>query len=176
MISEKERELEQARAQNAALIAQATARQQEIKAKAEAERVRIEADAAKEALRGAQFGLALDEALRITRIAATQAEGLRKVNESIREGGDSYFRYRLIEMMPQLTPAITQALARANVASASGGTDGFAAAAARSVTSAIQAVLTGQLAPPGDGGASAAGGNGDNAHGGDGNGAESHHT
>jgi flotillin len=113
VISEKERELEQTRAQNSALIAQATARQQEIKAKADAERVRIEAEAAKEALRGAQFGLALDEALRITKIAAAQAEGFRKVNDTIREGGDSYFRYKLIEMLPQLTPAIAEALAKA---------------------------------------------------------------
>lgn len=112
-ISDKERELEQARAQNSALIAQATARQQEIKAKADAERVRIEAEAAKEALRGAQFGLALDEALRITKIAAAQAEGFRKVNDTIREGGDSYFRYKLIEMLPQLTPAIAEALSKA---------------------------------------------------------------
>lgn len=113
VISDKERELEQARAQNSALIAQAAARQQEIKAKADAERVRIEAEAAKEALRGAQFGLALDEALRITKIAAAQAEGFRKVNDTIREGGDSYFRYKLIEMLPQLTPAIAEALAKA---------------------------------------------------------------
>jgi len=113
VISEKERELEQTRAENSALIAQATARQQEIKAKADAGRVRIEAEAAKEALRGAQFGLALDEALRITKIAAAQAEGFRKVNDTIREGGDSYFRYRLIEMLPQLTPAIAEALAKA---------------------------------------------------------------
>ena len=114
VISDKERELEQARAQNSALIAQATARQQEIKAKADAERVRIEAEAAKEALRGAQFGLALDEALRITKIAAAQAEGFRKVNDTIREGGDSYFRYKLIEMLPQLTPAIAEALSKAS--------------------------------------------------------------
>jgi flotillin len=113
VISEKEREVEEMRAQNAGLIAQATARQQEVKAKADAERVRIEAEAAKEALRGAQFGLALDEALRITKIAAAQAEGFRKVNDNIREGGDSYFRYRLIEMLPQLTPAIAEALAQA---------------------------------------------------------------
>jgi flotillin len=116
VISEKERELEQTRAHNSALIAQSQARQQEIKAKADAERVRIEAEAAKEALRGAQFGLALDEALRITKIAAAQAEGFRKVNDTIREGGDSYFRYRLIEMLPQLTPAIAEALTKATPA------------------------------------------------------------
>jgi flotillin len=144
-ISEKERELEQTRAHNAALIAQATARQQEIRAKADAERVRIEAEAAKEALRGAQFGLALDEALRITKIAASQAEGFRKVNDSIREGGDSYFRYRMIELLPQLTPAIAKALGDANLISSNGGANGAPAAAPGGITSVIQGILEGQV-------------------------------
>jgi flotillin len=142
-ISEKERELEQTRANNAALIAQATARQQEIRAKADAERVRIEADAAKEALRGAQFGLALDEALRITKIAAAQAEGFRKINDTIREGGDSYFRYRMIELLPQLTPAIAKALGDANLISSGDGSNGASAAATSGITSVIQGILEG---------------------------------
>lgn len=143
-ISDRERELEQARSDNAGLIAQAKARQQTIEAEANAQRVRAEAEAAQEALRGAQFGLALDEALRITKIAAAQADGFRKVNETIREGGDSYFRYRLIEMLPQLTPAIAQALANANLVSAKG--DGAPHALATSgVTEVIQSALAGQL-------------------------------
>jgi flotillin len=149
VISEKERELEQTRANNAALIAQATARQQEIRAKADAERVRIEAEAAKEALRGAQFGLALDEALRITKIAAAQAEGFRKVNDSIREGGDSYFRYRMIELLPQLTPAIAKALGDANLISSDGGVNGAPAAATSGITSVIQGILEGQVTASG---------------------------
>ncbi len=158
VISEKERELEQTRANNAGLIAQATARQQEIRAKADAERVRIEAEAAKEALRGAQFGLALDEALRITKIAAAQAEGFRKVNNSIREGGDSYFRYRMIELLPQLTPAIAKALGDANLISSGDGSDGAPAVATSGITNVIQAILEGHgtadAAParPADGG------------------------
>lgn len=144
-ISDRERELEQARADNAGLVAQAKARQQSIEAEANAQRVRAEAEAAQEALRGAQFGLALDEALRITKIAAAQADGFRKVNDTIREGGDSYFRYRLIEMLPQLTPAIAQALAKANIAAANG--DGAAPANATSgVTEVIQTALANQLA------------------------------
>ena len=144
-ISDRERELEQARSDNAGLIAQAKARQQAVEAEANAQRVRAEAEAAQEALRGAQFGLALDEALRITKIAAAQADGFRKVNDTIREGGDSYFRYRLIEMLPKLTPAIAQALANANLVSAKG--DGTAPALATSgVTEVIQSALADQLA------------------------------
>jgi flotillin len=144
-LSDRERELEQARADNAGLIAQAKARQQTIEAEANAQRVRAEAEAAQEALRGAQFGLALDEALRITKIAAAQADGFRKVNDTIREGGDSYFRYRLIEMLPKLTPAIAQALANANLVSTKG--DGAPAAlATNGVTEVIQSALAGQLA------------------------------
>jgi len=143
-ISDRERELEQARSDNAGLVAQAKARQQTIEAEANAQSVRAEAEAAQEALRGAQFGLALDEALRITKIAAAQADGFRKVNDTIREGGDSYFRYRLIEMLPKLTPAIAQALANANLVSSKG--DGTPAALATSgVTEVIQSALAGQL-------------------------------
>ncbi len=144
-ISDRERELEQARSENAGLIAQAKAKQQQIEAEANAQRVRVEAEAAQEALRGAQFGLALDEALRITKIAAAQADGFRKVNETIREGGDSYFRYRLIEMLPKLTPAIAQALANANLVAATG--DAAApTVATNGVTAVIQSALAGQLA------------------------------
>ncbi|HET9707347.1 MAG TPA: hypothetical protein VFP39_03490, partial [Gemmatimonadales bacterium] len=75
---------------------------------------------------------------------AAQADGFRKVNETIREGGDSYFRYRLIEMLPQLTPAIAQALANANLVSSKG--DGSPPAIATSgVTEVIQSALAGQL-------------------------------
>lgn len=143
-ISDRERELEQARSDNAGLIAQAKARQQSIEAEANAQRVRAEAEAAQEALRGAQFGLALDEALRITKIAAAQADGFRKVNDTIREGGDSYFRYRLIEMLPKLTPAIAQALANANLVAENG--DAAAATGANGVSEVIQSALAGQLA------------------------------
>ena len=144
-ISDRERELEQARSDNAGLVAQAKARQQTIEAEANAQRVRAEAEAAQEALRGAQFGLALDEALRITKIAAAQADGFRKVNDTIREGGDSYFRYRLIEMLPKLTPAIAQALSNANLVASKG--DGSPPTLATSgVTEVIQSALAGQLA------------------------------
>jgi len=144
-ISDRERELEQARAENASLVAQAKAKQQEIEAQTNAQRVRAEASAAQEALRGAQFGLALDEALRITKIAAAQADGFRKVNDTIREGGDSYFRYRLIEMLPKLTPAIAQALTNANLVGSTGSGNGTTVAT-DGVSEVIQTALAGQLA------------------------------
>ncbi|MGH7537904.1 MAG: hypothetical protein ACREMF_04670 [Gemmatimonadales bacterium] len=145
-ISDKERELEQARAANAGLIAQAAARRQEIQARANAEQVRVEAQAAADALRGAQFGLALDEAIRITKIAAAQAEGFGKVNEAIREGGENYFKYRLIELLPQIAPAMAKALTEANMVRGSEGADGAPGAATSGITSVIQSVLTAQLA------------------------------
>ena len=144
-ISDRERELEQARAENASLVAQAKAKQQEIEAQTNAQRVRAEASAAQEALRGAQFGLALDEALRITKIAAAQADGFRKVNDTIREGGDSYFRYRLIEMLPKLTPAIAQALTNANLVGSTSPGNGTSVAT-DGVSEVIQSALAGQLA------------------------------
>src|SRR5881398_272891 len=85
VISDKQRELEQTKASNAALIAQAEAEldaTQIAQAKADAERVRIEAQAAAEA-----------EAIRIRRIADAQAEAIQKVNDSIKAGGEAYFRY-----------------------------------------------------------------------------------
>jgi flotillin len=141
LVSEKERELAQTRAQNSALIAEATARQQEVQARAGAERIRIEAEAAQQALRGAQFGLTLDEALRITKIAATQADGFRKINDAIREGEDSFFRYRLIEMLPQLTPGIAEALANSKLLSNSNAS----AASSDGLNSVLQAALAQQL-------------------------------
>src|ERR1700722_6191574 len=97
-ISDKQRELEQTKASNAALIAQAEAKKQDAlavqrvaeldatqtaQAKADAERVRIAAEAAARA-----------EAIRITTIAEATAESIRKVNDAIASGGEGCFRYR----------------------------------------------------------------------------------
>ena len=79
-------------------------------AKADAERVRIEALAAAEA-----------EAIRIRTIADATAESIRKVNEAIAAGGESYFRYKQIELLPQLGPAIADALAQAKLVTISSG-------------------------------------------------------
>src|SRR5215212_5743017 len=127
MISDKTRELEQTRASNAALIAQAEAKKQDAlaiqrtseldatqiaQARADAERVRIEAQAAAEAA----------------------AESIEKVNSAIQAGGESYFRYRQIEMLPQVAPAIAQALARAKLVTISSDGRGAADSATNNIT------------------------------------------
>ena len=149
-ISDKQRELEQTKASNAALIAQATAKMQEAlgvqreaeldatqiaQAKADAEKVRLGAGAAADA-----------EAIRITKIADAQAESIKKVNEAIKAGGESYFRYRQIEMLPQIAPAIADALAQAKLVTIAGGEAGGAAGAATAnIAGVIQTVLAAQL-------------------------------
>ena len=149
VISDKQRELEQTRAANAALIAQAEAKKQDAlavqraseldatqiaQAKADAERVRIEALAAAEA-----------EAIRIRTIADATAESIRKVNEAIAAGGESYFRYKQIELLPQLGPAIADALAQAKLVTISSGGEGAPEATTSSITGVIQTVLAAQL-------------------------------
>jgi len=153
-ISDKERELEQTKAANAALIAQATAKKQVAlgeqreaeldatqiaQAKADAEKIRIDAQATADA-----------EAIRITKIAEAQAESIKKVNEAIKAGGESYFRYRQIEMLPQIAPAIADALAQSKLVTISGGDAGGAAGTVtNNVTSVIQTVLAAQLVSKG---------------------------
>ena len=148
-ISDKQRELEQTRAANAALIAQAEAKKQDAlalqrtseldatqiaQARADAERVRIEALAAAEA-----------EAIRIRTIADATAESIRKVNEAIAAGGESYFRYKQIELLPQLGPAIADALAQAKLVTISSGGEDAPQSATNSITGVIQTVLAAQL-------------------------------
>ncbi|MGI9113694.1 MAG: hypothetical protein DLM52_06295 [Chthoniobacterales bacterium] len=151
VISDKQRELEQTRASNAALIAEAEAKKQDAlagqreselrateiaQAQADAEKVRIAAQA------GAQAN-----AIQITTVAEANAESIRKVNEAIREGGESYFRYRQIEMLPEIAPSIAQALAQSRLVTVAGdnGGEGAAGATLHNVTSVIQTVLAAQL-------------------------------
>jgi len=149
-ISDKQRELEQTKASNAALVAQAEAKRQQAQgiqreaeldatqiaqAKADAERVRIEAGAAAEA-----------EAIRIRRISEAQAEAIQKVNDAIKAGGEAYFRYRQIEMLPQIAPVIAGALSEAKLVTIAGGGEGGAPqAATANIASVIQTVLAAQL-------------------------------
>jgi flotillin len=162
-ISDKQRELDQTRAANAALIAAAEAKKQDAlalqrsaeldatqiaQAKADAERVRIEAQAAAQA-----------EAIRITTVATATAESIRKVNEAIQAGGDSYFRYRQIEMLPQVVPAIAAALAEAKLVTISSDGKGAPGGTTNNILDVIQTVLTAQLVAKGgmlDGGQSGA--------------------
>ena len=151
VISDKQRELEQTKAANAALIAEAEAKKQTAlgiqrvaeleatqiaQAKADAEKLRIEAEARARA-----------EAIRITTVAQANAESIQKVNEAIKAGGESYFRYRQIEMIPEIAPVIADALSKAKLVTISG--DGAGGGAADSVTnnitSVIQTVLAAQL-------------------------------
>jgi flotillin len=154
-ISDKQRELAQTQASNAALIAQAEAKKQDAlavqrvseldatqiaQAKADAERVRIEAQAGAEA-----------EAIKIRTVAAATAESIQKVNEAIQVGGESYFRYRQIELVPTIAPALADALARARLITVSGGGGtGAAEAATQSMMNVIQTVLAAQLVAKGD--------------------------
>lgn len=148
-ISDKERELASTRAGNAALVAQAEAakqdalavqRQAELRATqiaqatADAERVKIEAIASADA-----------EAIRIARIADAQAEAIRKVNEAIRVGGEAYFRYRQIEMLPDIAPAVADALARARLITISGDGKGAASGTADQIGQVLNAVLAMQI-------------------------------
>jgi flotillin len=150
IISDRQRELEQTKASNAALIAQAEAKRQEAmgvqrtaeldatqiaQARADAEKVRIGAQAAAEA-----------QAITIKTVAAAQAESIEKVNKAIAMGGESYFRYRQIEMLPIIAPQIADALAEARLITISGGENGGAAnSATNQIASVIQTVLAAQL-------------------------------
>jgi flotillin len=149
-ISDKQRELEQTKASNAALIAQAEAKRQEAtglmriaeldatqiaQAKADAAKVRLAAEASADA-----------EAIRIRRVADATAESIQKVNEAIKSGGESYFRYRQIEMLPQIAPVIADALAQAKLITISNGGDmGAPEGTTNNITSVIQTVLAAQL-------------------------------
>ena len=150
VISDKQRELEQTRAANAALVAQAEAKKQEAlggqreaeldatqiaQAKADAERVRIEAQARAQA-----------EAISIRTVAEATAESIRQVNEAVRVGGENYFRYRQLELLPQVAPPVADALAQAKLVTISGG-DGVGApqATLANIQTVIQSVLAAQL-------------------------------
>ncbi|MBW8772939.1 MAG: hypothetical protein JF590_06595 [Gemmatimonadetes bacterium] len=150
IISDKQRELEQTKASNAALIAQAEAKKQDAlglqrtseleatqiaQARADAARVKIEAQAAAEA-----------EAVRIRTIAEATAESIQKVNQAISAGGEAYFRYRQIELLPMIAPKIADALAQARLVTiASGDGTGAADSATNNITQVIQTVLAAQL-------------------------------
>ena len=149
-ISDKQRELEQTKAANAALIAQAEAKRQEAQglqrvaeldatqiaqAKADAARVRLAAEASADA-----------DAIRIRRIADATAESIQKVNQAIEAGGESYFRYRQIEMLPQIAPVIADALSNARMVTISGGGGaGAAESTTNNIVSVIQTVLAAQM-------------------------------
>ena len=149
VISDRQRELEQTKASNAALIAQAEAKRQEsmglqrvaeldatqiAQARADAEKVKIEATARAEA-----------QAIGIKTVAEATAESIRKVNNAIKEGGEAYFRYRQIEMLPDIAPVIADALAKARMINFSSDGTSAAGSATNNITQVIQTVLAAQL-------------------------------
>jgi flotillin len=151
VISDKQRELEQTKASNAALIAEAEAKKQTalgIQRVAELEATQIaQARADAEKMRIGAEAQARAEAIRITTVAQANAESIQKVNEAIKSGGESYFRYRQIEMIPQIAPMIAEALAKARLVTISGDSaeGGAAQSATSNITSVIQTVLAAQL-------------------------------
>lgn len=148
-INDKQRDLEQRRAQNAAIIAAAeaekqaalaTLREAELRATqiaqatADAEKLKVNAEAQAEA-----------EAVRLRKVASAQAEAIREVNQAIAEGGDAYLSLRQLEMLPQIAPVIAQALANAKLVNIASDGRGAAGGAADQITGVIQTVLAAQL-------------------------------
>lgn len=150
-INDKQRDLDQRRAENAATVAQAEAKRQtalavqreaELKAtliaqaNADAERVRIQAEAAANA-----------EAVKIRALGAAQADAIRAVNDAIKSGGNAYLALKQIELLPQIAPEIAKALASARMVNISGAGDtrGAAGNATDQITSVIQTILATQL-------------------------------
>jgi flotillin len=153
-ISDKTRELEQTKASNAALIAEAEAKRQQAsglqreaeldatqiaQAKADAAKVRLEAEASADA-----------EAIKINKVAIATAESIRLVNTAIQAGGEAYFRYRQIEMIPTIMPAIAAALNEAKfITFSSGEGKGAPETTANDITQVIRTVLAAQMVAKG---------------------------
>ena len=150
-INDKQRDLEQRKAQNAATVAEAEAtkqsalaiqREAELKATqiaqatADAARVRIQAEAAADA-----------EAVKVRTLGLAQADAIRAVNEAIQQGGNAYLALKQLELLPQIVPSIAEALANAKLINISGAGDGRGAAgnATDQITGVIQTLLATQL-------------------------------
>lgn len=148
-VNDKQRDLEERRAQNAAVIATAEAKKQDAlqslreaelratqiaQANADAEKMKINATAAAEA-----------EAIRIRRIAEAQAEAIDLVNKALIEGGNGYLSLRQLEMVPEIAPQIANALAQSKMINIANDGKGAATGAADQITSVIQTVLAANL-------------------------------
>ena len=161
-INDKQRELEQRRAQNIATIAEAEALKQtalavqrtaELKATqiaqatADGERVRIQASAEAERVRIQAEANAQAEAVKVRALGLAQADAIRAVNDAIAQGGNAYLALKQIELLPEITPHIANALANAKLINISGGGDerGAAGAATDQITGVIQTLLATQL-------------------------------
>lgn len=149
-VNDKQRDLEERRAENAAVIANAEAKKQNAlealrdaelratqyaQAKADAERLKVQAEAQADA-----------EAIKLQRVAEAQAIAIREINQAIAEGGQQYLALKQLELLPQIVPAIANALAQSKMVNiSSDGSKGAAGGAADQITSVIQTVLAAQL-------------------------------
>lgn len=148
-VNDKQRDLEERKAQNAAVVAAADAKKQDAlrelreaelratqitQATADAEKLKVSAEAQAEA-----------EAIRLRKVASAQAEAIREVNQAIAEGGDAYLALRQLEMLPQIAPVIANALAQAKLVNIASDGKGAANGAAEQITGVIQTVLAAQL-------------------------------
>lgn len=149
-VNDKQRDLEERRAENAAVIANAEAKKQNAlealraaelratqyaQAKADADRLKVQAEAQADA-----------EAIKLQRVAEAQAIAIREINQAIAEGGQQYLALKQLELLPQIVPAIANALAQAKMVNiSSDGSKGAAGGAADQITSVIQTVLAAQL-------------------------------
>jgi flotillin len=148
-VNDKQRDLEQRRAENAAVVAQAEAKKQEslrelreaelkatqiTQASADAERLKVEKQAEAQA-----------EAIRLRTVAEAQADAIRQVNSAIAEGGDAYLALRQLEMLPQIAPVIANALANAKLVNIASDGKGAAGGATDQITQVIQTVMAAQL-------------------------------
>ena len=149
-ISDRQRELEQTLRANAALVAEAEARKQDALAVQREAELRAtqtaQASADAEMVRIAAEAQARAEAVRITTLGEANAEAIRKINEAVQAGGENYLRYRQIEMLPQIAPAIAEALSKAKLVTInSGGADGAAGSTTESISGVIRTILAAQL-------------------------------
>jgi flotillin len=135
-ISNKQRELEQTRLGNGVLIAEAEAKLQDALARQKASE-----------LKATQIAQANADSEAIQIAAEAQAGQIRKIAEAIREGGEQFLRYRQIEMLPDIAPAIAQALAQAKLITLHSSAEGGDAASATtdSITNVVRTVLAAQI-------------------------------
>ena len=82
-------------------------------------------------------------------MADATAESIQKVNQAIQAGGEAYFRYRQIEMLPQIAPAIAAALAESKLVTIASGEAGAPETTSNNITAVIQTVLAAQMVAKG---------------------------
>lgn len=149
-ISDSQRALAETNARNAALVATAESARQDAlaiqrkaelgatqlaQATADAERVKIAAEAAAEA-----------EAVKIRLTTKAQAEGITLITEAIKKGGSEYLRLKQLEMLPQIAPAIADALARSRMITLGSGTDSAAGMTMGSIGETVRTFMAFDLA------------------------------